>query len=162
MMRRGWQPLAALALVSLLAACEWSPGASERKARAAARHGAPWFAARAGACASQPGASPTCYYSIGATRYCGGAAPPAQVLADYGKDVCVCNECAEDADCGVQSRGKCKRISTRSCEGQAEMRCVYPDDPCFVDTCPAGTVCLLDRQGPEGRAACRQPEPARP
>jgi hypothetical protein len=115
----------------------------------------------AASCASQQeGAAPSCKWTLGKTRYCGGAPPPPQVLAQYGKDVCVCNECLADGDCPSNKPGvKCKTIQAYACDAQAEQRCVYPGDPCYDDSCPSGTMCLLD--GP-GKTKCGAHEPPRP
>ena len=121
-----------------------------------------------GACQGSAGSSTpaapagSCFTTTGKTRYCGGAAPSPQVLAQYGKDVPVCNECLADSACVARAGGKCKTIPARSCDGQSEMRCVYPGDPCFADTCPDGTRCALDGQGLAVKPGCVRPEPPRP
>jgi hypothetical protein len=110
-------------------------------------------------CASKPGAKPGCHWTIGKTHYCGGAPPPPQVLAGYGKDVCVCNQCAADSDCAARASGKCVLAYPFSCDAQAESRCIYPGDACYGGKCASGTQCQLD--GPD-KTKCGAPEPPRP
>jgi hypothetical protein len=110
----------------------------------------------ASACASQPGADPACRWTIAKTRYCGGSPPPPTWKPEQ---VCVCNQCSADIDCSSQPDGKCKAIGALACEGLGQQRCTYPGEPCYDDSCSAGTKCLLDNQG---LPACRRPEPPRP
>ncbi|MFO0546814.1 MAG: hypothetical protein U0271_00435 [Polyangiaceae bacterium] len=95
----------------------------------------------------------SCHWSVGTAQYCGGAAPPPEMLLTSA--ACICNGCETDRDCGG---GKvCMSVPSNDCLSDAKV-CVKAKE-CKGTNATCATGCLHDGRGQGG---CIQRVPPRP
>jgi hypothetical protein len=68
--------------------------------------------------------------------------------------VCICDLCAEDADCAERSGGRCALLFGDTCDHNRRI-CQYPGDTCYDPAaCTGGTERCMHHGG---RAVCAEP-----